>query len=450
MQIKNVLLAGCLISALSANDTAQNLGAFVFKNGSEQNTAQDLNLKEDKNIIYVKDISGVGESLEKAKSDAIQNAMRFGVGELLISKEELNNDELKQEVMNYSNAYVLDYKQTYEANEGGIYKVKADVTLEKSKVLGTLNRLNINVLDLSSGILKNYARDKAGKKDNVEKLIKSEIVEPFINGQAYDIEILDIQPMDRSDLIKARNERGINFKDDSIYKTFVLENKDLFVAKIKIKTNDDYVKKAEKIISQFSEQIGENMDRKKEINFTVDTRSYFIFENDIRVDIFNKYLNNIDVYGIVFRLIEDNGEIWIRKCVVNNHYMSYGSYDSSFRENQEHELVNNKLAYVFKLKKLKKPTKEDEKNNIEYYYGEYNDYAYGKMKDDEFNNPIGVYIFHQLPMLINPNKYKGKYLKFNTKEQIFYIVMRLDQKDIANTNKIELDLLYTKNNECNN
>ena len=72
------------------------------------------------------------------------------------------------------------------------------------------------------------------------------------------------------------------------------------------------------------------------------------------------------------------------------------------------------------------------------------------MKDDEFNNPIGVYIFHQLPMLINPNKHKGKYLKFNTKEQIFYIIMRLDEKDIANTNKIELDLLYTKNNECNN
>ncbi|WP_241517626.1 hypothetical protein [Campylobacter blaseri] len=117
---------------------------------------------------------------------------------------------------------MLDYQQINEANEGGIYKVIADVKLEKNKVLGTLSKLNINHMDLSSGVLQNYIDDQVNKKENAEKLIKNEIIKPFQDGYAYDIEILDIQPLNRSDLIKSRDIRGNNFKDAYIYKKIVL------------------------------------------------------------------------------------------------------------------------------------------------------------------------------------------------------------------------------------
>ncbi|EET80005.1 hypothetical protein CSHOW_0863 [Campylobacter showae] len=446
MQIKNVLLAGCLISALSANDPAQNIGAFVFKNGSEQSTAQDFNLKEDKNIIYVKDISGIGESLEIAKKDAIQNAMRFGVGELLVSKEELNNDELRQEITNYSNAYILDYKQTHEANENGVYKVKADVMLEKNKVLGTLSKLNINVLDLSSGILKNYAEDKAEKKDNAEKLIKNEIVEPFQNGYAYNLEILDMQPLNRSDLIKARSEKGRNFKDLSLYKEAKIID-ELYMVKVKIKLNNDYVKKAEKIISQFSEKSSNNANNQKQTNFIVDNRSYFISDDYIRKEIFNNVLDNIGIYGFSFRLIDKNNELWNKKCVTTkipfHSYDNAYSYYSHYFENPERQFISKELFYFFELKKIKKITENDKNDNIEYYY-----------KDFDY---IGNSIVN-LSNIVNPKqKFKLKnglidyeFLNFNTKEQIFYIVIQLDKQDIANINKIEFNFLYTENNECNN
>ncbi|WP_241517625.1 hypothetical protein [Campylobacter blaseri] len=86
MKIKIVLLVWCLVSVLNANNVSSSTGVFEFNKESEQKITQNPELRDDGNIIYVSNISGVGESLEKAKKDAIQNAMKFGVGEYLVSK----------------------------------------------------------------------------------------------------------------------------------------------------------------------------------------------------------------------------------------------------------------------------------------------------------------------------------------------------------------------------
>ncbi|MBP3207299.1 MAG: viral A-type inclusion protein [Campylobacter sp.] len=439
-----IFLFGFLITFLSADDIVSTNKQFMFNKDITRNVSQTSeNLIED-NIIYVRNIDGIGESLETAKKDAIQNAMRFGVGELLVSKEELNNDELKQEITNYSNAYVLDYKQTQEIKDAEIYKIKADVTLEKNKVLGTLNKLNINVLDLSSGVLKNYSEDMANKKENAEKLIINEIVEPFKNGYAYDLEILDLQPIDRSDLIKSRDKYR-KFTDITYYEEAIKEINMLYVAKIKIEINRDFLKKAEKIISQFSEKLSENKENLQRVNFAVDNRLYFITDDYIRERLFNENLNNFNIYGFLFRLINNNNELWITKCVIpdlrgkTSSYVenTFYIYESNFG-NPDRQFITTYLPFYFKLKKLKKITESDKKDNIEYYYDEYN---------------------HILNFAseIDPKKYirrsngliTHKYLNFNSEAEVFYVIIRLDEQDIANTNKIELDFLYTKKNECN-
>lgn len=429
MKIKKILLAICLISYLNANDGAK--GEFVFNKESKKET-QSPTIQEN-NVIYVKNITGVGESLEKAKNDAIQNAMKFGVGEYLVTKEELNNDELNLEVTNYSNAYVLDYKQIQETNENGIYKVLADVTLEKNKILGTLSKLNINHMDLSSGVLKNYAADTAEKKENAEKLIKNEIIEPFKNGYAYDIEIMDLQPLNRSDLVKARRERGDKFIDETGYKEAANIIDELYVAKVKIQVNENYIKKVEKIISLFSKKLDNSKNYEDKANFIVDDRAYFITDAYIREELFNKNLKYIYIYDIVFRLIDNDDNIFIKKCTPYREYGGGICNDNS--ENAEREFTSERLGLFFILHKLKKFTEDDKKNNIKYYYKKH---FYAK------EHQIGL-----LGSYISPRKSYQKYLNFSTKEQIFYIIIQLDEQDIANTKKLNLEFLYSKENECN-
>ncbi|MDA3043961.1 MULTISPECIES: viral A-type inclusion protein [unclassified Campylobacter] len=442
MKIKKLLLFLFFVcfscGALSAD------GSFVLKKESNEVSSHETENQIDENVIYVRNISGVGESLEIAKKDAIQNAMRFGVGELLVSKEELNNDELSQEIMNYSNAYVLDYQQISEVNDGGIYKVQADVKLEKNKVLGTLSKLNINALDLSSGVLKNYVEDKIDKKENAKRLIENEIIEPFENGNAYDIEILDIQPLTRSDLMKARlAKREYTFKEflknktdtsDVRYKADVPMDKidELFVAKVKFKMNDGYVKNLEKILGQFSEKLSKDTDEFK-ISFKVNSNPYIIIDEYILKEFFNKKILRMNIYGFVLRLIDSNDEIWIRKCGSAH---SWGEYMSIFGT-PERQFVSEYLNYAFELKKLKKLTEKDKKNGIEYYYDEVFNYHFALI---EKLSPIRK---------IRKGYDTHAYLDFNTKERIFYIIIQLDQQDSANSKKIEFDLLYTPENECN-
>ncbi|MDA3077302.1 viral A-type inclusion protein [Campylobacter sp. JMF_04 NA10] len=428
-------------------------GSFVLKKESNEVSSHETEKQIDENVIYVRNISGAGESLEIAKKDAIQNAMRFGVGELLVSKEELNNDELSQEIMNYSNAYVLDYQQISEVNDGGIYKVQADVKLEKNKVLGTLSKLNINALDLSSGVLKNYSEDMANKKENAEKLIIDEIVEPFKNGYAYDLEILDLQPIDRSDLMKSRSEKGRLFRlTYNALSDFNIPSKDLFVAKIKIKMNENFAKKTEKIISQFSEKLSYSEENMKHADFVIDNRLFAITDEYIRKELFKKQLENIRVYGLMFKLIDSENELWIKKCSpISSGSKRYSPY--SIEKNQDRDRVaNGWIEYAYKLKKIKKFTEEDKKNNVEYYFKGRNDSRWGGyVYMNIYEEPAMHWLLSEIPYLIDPihESNGNEFLMLNTKELILHIIIQLDEQDIANTNKIEVDFLYTKKNECN-
>ncbi|MCZ6169117.1 viral A-type inclusion protein [Campylobacter ureolyticus] len=441
MKTIKIIIPICLVCfILNANDSAD--GSFIFNKEPKQEL-QEPTIQEN-NVIYVKNITGIGESLEKAKNDAIQNAMKFGVGEYLITKEELSNDELNLEVANYSNAYILDYRQIKETNENGIYKVSADVTLEKNKILGTLTKLNINHMDFSSGVLKNYAADTAEKKENAKKMIENEIIKPLENGLAYDKEIIDIQPLNRSDLIHARNEKGSKFIDTYAYEDAIDIIDELYVAKVRIKTNENYIKKAEKIISLFSKKLSKE-DNDKEANFIVDNRKYFIIDKYIREEVFIKKLKNIGIYGIIFKVIDANDETYITKCAPSKIIgMMCASTYTCYKphENYKREFITKKLYFFFNLNKIRKFTEDDKKNNIKYYYK----FDHNPSSISSNNNILN---FSKTISPKNQDPYESKYLNFKTKEQVFYIIIQLDKQDTDNMQKLKLDFLYTEINECN-
>ena len=209
--------------------------------------------------------------------------------------------------------------------------------------------------------------------------------------------------------------------------------------------NEIYVKKAEKIISQFSEKLGKDADSEKQPNLKFDDRLYFVPDRYIREELFSNNLDNLDLYGVVFRLFDKEDELWLRRCAMEKGFNEYEVRDLYTYQygNEQREFINDVMPYSFKLKKIRKFKKDDNKNGIEYSYKDNKSYSY----------------VWNLPHLVSPRNYvdRGYFsfrlegtwpLNFSTKEHIFHIVIQLDKQDVENTKRIEFDLLYTKDNEC--
>lgn len=100
-------------------------------------------------LSYAKvfEAEGYGNTTEMAKKDAVANAIKFSVGEFIVNKEELSNDDLNQKVVGYSNAYVKQIKvlsQEYKDNE---YSVLVAVDIESQKLIDALKEMNVAVLN---------------------------------------------------------------------------------------------------------------------------------------------------------------------------------------------------------------------------------------------------------------------------------------------------------------
>lgn len=91
---------------------------------------------------------GIGESIDEAKKEAVTNAVKFSVGEFIVDKEVMDDDNFSQKVVSYSNAYVkrinLISQEKLSDNE---YEVEVEVDIESQKIIGALKELNIKVIE---------------------------------------------------------------------------------------------------------------------------------------------------------------------------------------------------------------------------------------------------------------------------------------------------------------
>ncbi len=101
-------------------------------------------------ISYAKvfEATGFGDTAELAKMDAVTNAIKFSVGEFIVNKEELNDDDFKQKVVGYSNGYVkhIEVKSQKQISETK-YEVVVDVDIESQKLIGALKEMQIAVIE---------------------------------------------------------------------------------------------------------------------------------------------------------------------------------------------------------------------------------------------------------------------------------------------------------------
>lgn len=187
---------------------------------------------------------GIGESVEAAKKDAIANAVRESMGEYVRTKQVLEDENLNEKIIGFSNAYVLDYKQlSAHKNEHGLYEVKAQVEIEDGKLVGVLKDLNVDVKDMNSGTFKVYVDESHKKMENFQEAFQATVIEPLKSGEAWETKILKFDPLELTEVYKYCNIGCENFKmpKDPKYKAYVLT--------LSIKYQKGYLEGVKKLLS---------------------------------------------------------------------------------------------------------------------------------------------------------------------------------------------------------
>lgn len=100
---------------------------------------------EEPQKIQIVIVSGVGVNADKAKQNAIRNAVEQVVGSYLSSETIVkNNQVLKDEILSYSGGYVKDLKIiSQEMNPDGLFNVKIEAGIVSTKIIKKLESLNI-------------------------------------------------------------------------------------------------------------------------------------------------------------------------------------------------------------------------------------------------------------------------------------------------------------------
>lgn len=148
--------------------------------------------------IFVESV-GIGESVQSAKQDAISNGIREAVGEYVRAKQTLQDENLNEQILNFSNAYLLDYKQLSVSKlPNGLYQVKTKLEIEDGKLVGVLRDLQVDVKNVDDGTFKVYVSEKQKQIDRFQNLFDEMVIKPLHSGEAYQVKVLNFEPCELS------------------------------------------------------------------------------------------------------------------------------------------------------------------------------------------------------------------------------------------------------------
>lgn len=129
--------------------------------------------------------TGVGETVEKARQNAVTNAIKLSVGEFVVNKEELKNDQFNQTVVSHSNAYVDKVKQLSQKQlADNEFEVKVAVDIKSQKLIDTLKEMQVDVLENATDnneLLSELTKLKTNQKatQDWEQLVDELLIKPI-------------------------------------------------------------------------------------------------------------------------------------------------------------------------------------------------------------------------------------------------------------------------------
>lgn len=146
---------------------------------------------------------GTGQSLEEAKKDAIAKALRKQVGEYVRVKQQVEDENLSEKLLNFSNAYVLDFQQiSAEKNAQGLIELKAKIELEEGNLKGVLRELNVDMKNISQGSFKVFVNERQTMISNFKAMYQDVVLKPFESGEAFYVKVLNFEPWETSSVYK--------------------------------------------------------------------------------------------------------------------------------------------------------------------------------------------------------------------------------------------------------
>ena len=139
-------------------------------------------------------VEGWGETIDLAKEDAGKEAVAQVVGMYTVSDSLIRNGELiNDEVLTYSNGYIMSFKTTNSRREGDFWLVSAEVEVEVGKVTQKLRDIHITTIGSPEFEIK--VAGAFTNADKFRKVFKKEVLNPiFKDGSAYKKEFLGMEP----------------------------------------------------------------------------------------------------------------------------------------------------------------------------------------------------------------------------------------------------------------
>ncbi|MCK3654634.1 hypothetical protein A4G19_02265 [Pasteurellaceae bacterium Macca] len=266
--------------------------------------------------------SGIGNTLEEAKKDAVTNAIKFSVGEFIVNKEELNNDDFSQKVVSHSNAYVKKIDVISEQKMDSGYKVVVNVDIESQVLIKQLQ--DMNTVEVKNAVnnkllseLENYfdkQKTEEKAKQDFADLVDELLVKPI--NEHKQVVHLDVTGELTPIINKQTTEQRIEFE-----------------LPIQYYIDKDYLKSVEKVIGQMgrlTDNSNKTIDMVKNKHeqvkrYKVNTDYYLIFREkigSIYYDHFSKIQLSIigkddnEIYSVFFNTTPQMNSN-------NDHYYQY-------------------------------------------------------------------------------------------------------------------------------
>lgn len=287
--------------------------------------------------------TGVGETAEKARQNAVTNAIKLSVGEFVVNKEELKNDQFNQTVVSHSNAYVdkvkqLSQKQLAE-NE---FEVKVAVDIKSQKLIDTLKEMQVDVLENTTDnneLLSELTKLKTNQKSTQdwEQLVDELLIKPIKeNKEIVSVKIAGKLKPISSDPDKDTVKLGLP---------------------LTIEVVDEYVKATKRVLEQAHTEQSEDRDRlfpMQEIKLSrlgEDGKKYSLarkYSDILRNKIREMNLNSRYALGISVDLIDSSGDSFKKLFYIAN---GYGGVES-LKQYGEDIFYTNKQTNSIKIKSL--------------------------------------------------------------------------------------------------
>jgi hypothetical protein len=225
-----ILLNGCVNPSKNSLQDDDELSSEENTSNSVKN--QTDNSKKIKTII----VTGVAVDEQNAIKNAAKNAVKQVVGMFVMQDTLMKNKKLiKDEILTLSNGFIRDFKVIDKfKDEDKLINVKASVTVATGRVTNKLKNLNIGVKDIGSDKLKAISLGNLTMAKEYREMYKKVVLTPLINGQAYEVDIIDYTPLDIESL-------DLNATSERYKKKLQLGELLPFELTFGVRLNDDYI-----------------------------------------------------------------------------------------------------------------------------------------------------------------------------------------------------------------